>query len=295
MSNLIYYFSGTGNSLKVAKDISKKINASLIQISRNMKEVRFDANVETLGLIFPVYHATFGESGIPHIVEDFINKLQNINSIYIYAVCTHSGFPGATIENLSGLISKRNGFLSSGYSVKMSIPYRTIDKIKHLILKKDLKNSKSFEKKIKEIKENWNQKIDVIADNIQKRKKVKLETAGKIFNFFYTPVYILSKLMAKSYYQKLSNKKLKKFSELTFFADNSFKINHNCNGCGICTKVCPVGNITMVNNKPIWNHNCENCFACYQWCPSQAIEGEIVQFQRKNHFEDITIKDMIRK
>lgn len=295
MSNLIYYFSGTGNSLKVAKDISKQIDGNLIRISESVNEVNFDETPHTLGLIFPVYHATFGESGIPHIVEHFVNKLNDISSLYIYAICTHAGFAGSTIENLSKLLSNKNGTLSLGYSVKMSIPYSTFDKIKHLIFKRELKNSKSFEKRIEVIRENWNQKKEIIIDNIHKRNRAKHETSGKIINLFCSPLYVVSKFMAKSYYEKLSNKKSSFFFEITHFADKSFKTNHNCNGCGVCMNVCPANNISLVNSKPVWHHNCENCFACYQWCPSQAIGGEIVQFQRKYHFDDITIKDMIRK
>jgi len=184
MNNLIYYFSGSGNSLKVAKDVSHKINGSLLRISKNLKEVRFDENVDTLGLIFPVYHATFGESGIPHIVEDFINKLENISSLYIYAICTHAGFTGTTIDNLSKLISKKNGTLSLGYSVKMSIPYSTLDKIKHLLYKRKLENNKSFENKIKEIRENWNKKKEIIVDNINKRKKAELKYQKNYLIYF---------------------------------------------------------------------------------------------------------------
>lgn len=295
MSDLIYYFSGSGNSLKVAKEISKEINGNLIRILKKADEISFNENINSLGLIFPVYHATFGESGIPHIVEDFISKLKNINSVYIYAVCTHSGFPGTTIENLSRLISKRNGTLSVGYYIKMSIPYSTLDKIKHLLFKEELKTNQLFEKKMNKLQEDLNKKIKVIVDDILKRKKAKLETTGRIFNILYTPLYILSKSMAKSYYKKLSNKNFNNFSKLTLYADNSFKTNKKCNGCGICVKVCPVDNISLMNSKPIWHNSCENCFACYQWCPSNALEGEIVQFQRKYHFDDITVKDMIRK
>jgi Pyruvate/2-oxoacid:ferredoxin oxidoreductase delta subunit len=39
----------------------------------------------------------------------------------------------------------------------------------------------------------------------------------------------------------------------------SFQYDEKCNGCGICTRVCPVNNIKMVENRPVWQRHCENC------------------------------------
>jgi ferredoxin len=49
------------------------------------------------------------------------------------------------------------------------------------------------------------------------------------------------------------------FNELIPLADRSFQCNEKCNGCGICTRGCPVNNIKMVENRPFWQHHCENC------------------------------------
>lgn len=49
------------------------------------------------------------------------------------------------------------------------------------------------------------------------------------------------------------------------------KIEKSCNGCGLCVKVCPAGNITMENGRPKHGKNCEFCLACANLCPQKAV------------------------
>jgi flavodoxin len=100
MSTEIYYFSGTGNSLAVARDIAEKINGKLIPIYSVIEKEDIETDADTIGIVFPVYYATLGQSGIPFMVRKFIEKLKNINSKYLFVICTHGGMPGATIGNL---------------------------------------------------------------------------------------------------------------------------------------------------------------------------------------------------
>jgi len=45
--------------------------------------------------------------------------------------------------------------------------------------------------------------------------------------------------------------------------DKKFWVDDKCNACEICCKICPAGNITMHEGKPVWNHRCEQCLpAC---------------------------------
>jgi ferredoxin len=54
--------------------------------------------------------------------------------------------------------------------------------------------------------------------------------------------------------------------------DKHFRISDSCNGCAVCQKVCPAGNITIEGGKPAFHHHCEHCFACLQNCPLLALE-----------------------
>lgn len=46
----------------------------------------------------------------------------------------------------------------------------------------------------------------------------------------------------------------------------------SCVGCELCSKVCPVSNIIMVDGKPEWKSKCISCTACYHVCPQQAVQ-----------------------
>jgi Fe-S-cluster-containing hydrogenase component 2 len=48
--------------------------------------------------------------------------------------------------------------------------------------------------------------------------------------------------------------------------------NEKCVGCSACVDVCPVGAITMKNDKAVINADeCIDCGACVPECPSEAI------------------------
>ena len=275
MSTDIYYISGTGNSLVVAKDIAGKTNGKLISIPSVMDKENIKTDADVIGIVFPVYYAT-NDCGIPLIVGRFVKKLENIGSKYIFAVCTCGYMPGTTIENLGKAIKSQGGELAAGFTVKMS-------------------NKKLTKEKQQKMFSDQKKKLDAINEYLGARKKGKFETRGILRKLVFAPLLFLAiKPVFSRRYRKLSNSSHHlPFSELIPLADRSFRTNENCNGCGICSRVCPVNNIKMVDNRPVWQHHCETCYACYAWCPKEAICGDIVSYNEWYHHHEVKLSDML--
>ncbi len=70
----IYYFTGTGNSLKIARILAEKLEyCELIPIAKVWEMEKLASTSEKVGFIFPLYY-----SGLPKIVliivEDNLRK-----------------------------------------------------------------------------------------------------------------------------------------------------------------------------------------------------------------------------
>jgi len=292
----IYYFSGTGNSLFIARNIAEKSNGRLIAISSLMDKDNISPEADIVGIVFPIYYAT-NDSGIPLIVSRFVKKLKNIDSKYVFAICTSGYTAGNTIENFDNLIRSNDGKLSAGFVINMSsksLSSEIKNKIYKSLLNKSIEQIEN-DKHYREKQNLINNKLNMIAEAIKTRKSMKLETMGIIGKAFFGLYQLITKPIFLQRYRKLANEHSLQFQQLIPLADRSFKTNEKCNGCGICAKVCSVNNIEIVNGKPVWQHHCETCYACYQWCPNSAIYGEIVAYNDKYHHPEIKVNDMFKK
>ena len=130
MSTDVYYFSGSGNSLAVARDIAAKLYGNLIPIPSVVEKTSIRPQAEVIGIVFPVYYAEY--RGVPLIVWRFVEKIGDLGSKYVFAVATHAGGPGSTIEHLSKHLAKHGGKLAGGFTVKMAFPYPVSEKLKML-------------------------------------------------------------------------------------------------------------------------------------------------------------------
>jgi ferredoxin len=258
MKTTLYYFSGTGNSYVVARDIGALLgDAELVPVTRALRNgVRGQS--DNIGIVFPVYMW-----GMPLVVVEFCKKLKPVDAKYFFAVCTCGGFQGGTLQQADELL-KNNGIkLSAGFSIKMpgnyTPMYGAISAIKQ-------------QKMFAEEKE----KVKAIVERVRALKNLPVEKNNFILNYIVSVIFY-----------KFSAPHIPEMDK-KFYADSK------CTGCGLCASICPAKNIVIKEKMPAWQHKCYQCFACLQWCPEEAIQyGESTKDRKRYRHPDVKVDDFL--
>lgn len=260
MKTEIYYFTGTGNTLAIAKELAKKIKGTKLIPMAKVVRKKIEITADNFGIVFPVY-----AWGAPLMVVDFLNKLKIKKSNYNFAVTNFAGTPGATLSQIAKLLKKKGHKLSAGFAIKMPGNYIPMYDPAKLYNNSKLNNLYNTMK----------QRINSIAGYVNQQKKYKIEKSNFLIN-----------LLTSGFLYKIS---MPHFADM----DRKFWVNEDCNSCKICYKVCPSNNIKMVNKLPEWQHKCEQCFACLHWCPKQAIQyGQKSETKSRYHHPDVKVKEL---
>lgn len=232
MKSIIYYFTGTGNSLRAAVKIGEKLkNAELVSMRCNPEDVPA-TDYDVIGFIFPVYHWT-----MPAPAVKFVESLKINTKAYIFAVAMPSLICGFACERIEELLEKKGAHLSYGNKVNSVANY--------VIVYPPFPSPKIVVPKTEK-------KLDKIGLEISSLTKRDYPKAGR---------------MVKARRDKVMNPYL----ELQKYADYPFIISSDCISCGLCSKVCSCNNIELVEGKPTFQHHCAQCMACIVSCPKRAI------------------------
>ncbi len=256
MKNIIYWFSGTGNSFHVAKRIATEIDADLRPLSLfTAKELEKGQNV---GIVCPVY-----AFGIPRMVMEALRNVPDDLGEYVFAVFTYTRQPGYAGYLLEKAIAKNNNYRSACYGLMMPPNYPPFGGAP------DVDEQRKFF-------DSAEPQIDEIITQIQTKQTGHFEKNNPILR-------IMGRLLFPMFLKSL------KKSDEKFFADEK------CTSCGICERVCPAGNITL-NGKPSWSGNCEQCFACFNWCPENAIQyGNKTTKQIRYHHPNVKLPEILKQ
>jgi ferredoxin len=254
----VLYFSATGNSLYVAKRIGGE---SCYSIPKLLKAQEVEFEDDAIGLVFPVYFF-----GVPSIVENFLNKA-NMRSNYVFAVLSYGRYSGIVASELIEIGKKRGIEFSYLNKVRMVDNY-----LLAFDMEKEIEN---------EPKMHIENQLDMIIQDVKNRKKfIKKDN-------FIDKIAVFG---LRKYHRGVLDKVVL-VDPLVF--DQNFYIGETCNGCGICSKVCPVENIELIDKKPVYLGGCIRCMACASLCPNNAIrlKGEKSQARFRN--QNVTVKEII--
>ncbi len=113
MKNIIFYFSGSGNSAFIAKAIAEQLgNCEAIEMFRFKLESEIEAN--TIGFAFPVYWW-----GLPNFVSRFISNIKVKNVSYVFVAATIGSSSGNAIPQAKDLFEKKGIKLAAGFDYIM--------------------------------------------------------------------------------------------------------------------------------------------------------------------------------
>lgn len=260
MTTKIFYFTGTGNSLAVAQDISRALgDTQLFSIPQVLGET-MDTDADNIGLVFPVYMW-----GMPSMVVEFVEKLDLTNEQYIFAVITCAGQPGETLIQLQKSLEMKGSKLGAGFAVKEAP--NTIKKDNLFI-----KMARIIERKEK-VSKSGKERLSEIIETVSHHRTHPAETSSGMLNLYGRTIYSMAMPRIKTM--------------------GNFSSDENCNLCLTCQRICPSNNIQIIKDKPAWNENCEFCQACVQWCPREAIHIKNEDPSRRYHNLQVKVKDIM--
>lgn len=257
MTTLIYYYSGSGNSLWIAKQLADALPGAVLSpmVTHDVQQKPLLADV--IGFVFPVH-----VWGVPRHVRTFLHGVSFSAQPYIFGVAVNAGQVSATLVQLQQLLAQKGAALSAGFDIPMPsnyIPFGGADSPE--------KQQKRFQ--------NAAAKINRIIMIVTSRQPAPIEKGPLWQRILFSAIYKLA-------YNHIAK------------SDKKFWTDARCNGCGLCQKVCPPRNIRLQSGKPTWLHHCDQCLACLQWCPQQAIQiGKATLKRQRYHHPEISVKEMI--
>jgi ferredoxin len=251
---MIFYFSGTGNSLYAAKYLDRE-TISIPQVI-DRKNLQFQS--ERIGIVTPVY----GHE-MPQMVKEFVRRAEFCTD-YLFLVLTYGNRHASAAELAKDI------FLKYG---KHPDYIRTVMMVDNFLPAFDMEEQMAADKHVEE-------QLEAIRKDIQKKKHA-VESVSEGDREAHADYLETVHHMPE-----------------TVWAD--FTFTDLCIGCGICTKVCPAGCISLENRRAVrTGENCQACMACVHACPEMAIEvNPVFGFSEPNpearyRNENVTLSELV--
>jgi len=247
MSIRLYYFSGTGNSLFVAKELQRRLpDSELVPIVKSLNNGSYKTECDAVGFIFPSHGMT-----IPIAVKAFTEKMIVKDSTYFFAVVTRGGTVFRGFQLIEGALAGQGKKLHARFAITMATNDPKLKSYKQL-----------SDSELGAIEKDVIREVESIAKTIAGRETNDFTDDGILFSRNKTVNRFFEFLIPKMVHK--FSPKIKKY----FYAKEC------CIGCGSCERVCLSGKIKIVDKKPVWQQNvdCYLCYSCINYCPTRAIQ-----------------------
>lgn len=259
---VIYCFSGTGNCLALARMVGDRLgNTEINGIMTLLDKPEIPEEYDRVGFSIPTCF-----SHPPKIVTEICEKIVFTNYQKVFVMVTCGGGNIHTLPDLLRQLQPKTDNRIQGFSV--SLPGNHIVGFGAWSERRQRKMFLHSEKK-----------ADQIAQMIEERTATKPQ--------WEPPEPIAGR------FQQFLNEQMLGVPDIHSTA-NHYYVTSGCIRCGVCEKICPVGNVKLSEGGVEFGDNCQQCMACIQWCPKRTIaHPNVPQGRKRYHHPDITIDDMI--
>lgn len=212
---------------------AKQFDEERYSLAREMGKDHRRYEADAIGIVCPLY-----EFDLPEVVKEFIRGSEFVTD-YFYIVITYGAHDGAVAHRVEAFLT----------SIGKKADYiNTVIMLDNALLVFDMDEQRKLDpgKKVDE-------HLAAIAEDIKARKHY-IQPAAKEESEFSEGY------LAHREKYEASNE------------DPLYTVLDNCVGCGICSKVCPMGCIEIQDGRPFYDYtHCAGCMACIQACPQKAI------------------------
>jgi NAD-dependent dihydropyrimidine dehydrogenase PreA subunit len=233
---MILYFSGTGNSAYVAKQLGKQLSDEVFNLFNPIRNHDYSPlfSEKPWVIVTPTYAWQ-----IPHVVKDWLLQTELTGSRDAYFVMTCGDDIGNAAKYNVTLCEKKNWIHKGTARIVMPENYIALFDAPDLETSKRIVTAAS--RVIKKTGDYVLQGGNLPVKKITFKDKILSGPVNKGFNRFYVKA-------------------------------NKFYTKDSCTGCGLCEQLCPINNIKMKDGNPVWGDYCTHCMACICGCPMEAIE-----------------------
>lgn len=260
---MILCFSGTGNSLYIAKLLADYLNDNVTELK---DELLSDSGQATISCenevrvvwVFPVY-----SWGIPPVVKRFMNRvnLRNAGGVGHYMVATCGDDAGLTHRQWRKLIKRRHWTDIGAFSVIMPNTYTLMKGF----------DTDSPEVAVRKLADAPSRVKSIAADISDQSIVDKVKTGNW--------AWIKSRIIYHWFVRHAMSPK-------------PFHATDACSGCGLCAKACPLENVMMWKHRPEWRDRCALCLRCYHICPNHAVAyGKSTERKGQYLCPEISVKE----
>lgn len=248
----LHCFSGTGNTVQVARWMAQESNSEFeIRMIGNSRPPE-ESGSDLTGMLYPTHGFT-----APWAVIRYAARMPRVKGKKLFLVATRGmSRPGPLFvigAELSANMVIAVIMLFKGYRIQGITGIDMPQNWTALFWGLHSKNVKHIHDRAKLKSKKFIQKIISGKKEIFTLNNVIMSLLGLALlpvSFLYIAVghFLLAKLMF---------------------------VNGKCNGCGVCASNCPVNGIFMIGRKhiPYWKFSCESCMRCINYCPQNAIEA----------------------